>query len=178
MLSYCLDCAANDISCCEGTQIYVTLGDIQRIRDYGIHGEFFIREPLGETYLTGGDDPEWNPLILEPDGRRRILALKEDGNCLFLTEKGCKLPGDVRPLLCRIYPFDFKGPKITGICKGCQISKCENWQEILEQSQMNLSTATGWVEKLYQEISQERAATVKELHCPSCPSNSKAICDR
>ncbi|MBN2065048.1 MAG: YkgJ family cysteine cluster protein [Sedimentisphaerales bacterium] len=177
MLSYCLDCAANDQSCCEGKQIYITLGDVQRIREFGIKEEFHTFEPLGEDYLTGGGDPGWNPLILNEDGNRRILAVKADGNCMFLSDKGCTLPGNVRPLLCRIYPYDFTGPSITGMCQGCPISKQENWLDILNSSQMNLETAKAWVEQLYDEIYQERAAAgiIEHTQCRQHADNPASV---
>lgn len=40
-----------------------------------------------------------------PGGRRLRLRLDEQYRCVFLSERGCRLPTGARPLYCRLYPF-------------------------------------------------------------------------
>ena len=55
--------------------------------------EFEARWPLYRGYFLRG------PV--------RTLLLARDGACVFLDRKrGCSLPLDVRPMACRLYPFD------------------------------------------------------------------------
>ncbi|MBS2023632.1 MAG: YkgJ family cysteine cluster protein [Deltaproteobacteria bacterium] len=45
-------------------------------------------------------------------GKVRSLA-RPDGRCLLLTERGCSLPLDARPLQCRLFPFVVRGRSLT-----------------------------------------------------------------
>lgn len=159
MLSYCLDCAAKKRSCCGNVNIYITQADVDRIRLAGVDHDFFSLETLSEEYLDGGGDPAWNPLILDESGRRRVLLQQSGGNCIFLSSTGCRLASNVRPLLCRIYPFEFLGEKIVGISHYCPVSLEQNWQEILNMSEMNSVSALEWIKQLYREIYQEKKSS-------------------
>lgn len=46
-------------------------------------------------------------------GTHRTLASRENGVCYFLTEAGCRLPRDVRPWYCRLYPFWIRSGMLT-----------------------------------------------------------------
>jgi hypothetical protein len=58
----------------------------------------------------------------------------------------------VRPLLCRIYPYDFREHGLCGISACCPVAAEQNGQEILEASQMHRANALKWVAQLYREI--------------------------
>ena len=156
MLSYCLDCAAKNRSCCGNVNIYLTLADVERIASCGVVEDFYSLEPLTAEYLDGGGDPNWNALILDESGRRRVVRQKPDGNCVFLSDTGCRLASDKRPLLCRIFPFEFLGEKIIGISDYCPVSAVDNWQEVLNESEMNTESSLKWIKQLYREIYQEK----------------------
>ena len=79
---YCLDC-------CRGRHVYLTLKDIERIAKAGHDPEDFVT------------------LSVEGKGIRFVLSLREwDLGCVFHDpETGkCRIH-EVRPIICRIYPF-------------------------------------------------------------------------
>ena len=157
MLLHCIACARQGQSCCRHVHIYLTCGDIDRIGRICVTDHFFHLAPLTADYEDGGGDPTWNPAILDTEGRRRIVRQKDNGDCYFLTENGCSLPSHARPLLCRIYPYDFRSHGLCGISSSCPVAKESQWQQILEVSEMKENNARLWVSQLYDEIGQEQS---------------------
>jgi len=156
MLLHCIECAQKGQSCCRNVHIYLTGGDIERIGSVCSGEDFYLRAPLTADYEDGGGDPGWNPAILDTDGRRPILRQQENGDCCFLTDTGCRLSSEVRPLLCRIYPYDFRRHGLCGISSCCPVAGQPQWLSILEASEMKQSNAQHWVAQLYDEIQAER----------------------
>ncbi len=103
--------------CCKLGGPKLTERDIERIKQAGYPLEDFL-EPLLNKEFEG-------LLVM-----RSNLENMEDGSCVFLmfdAEKGVRecLIYDVRPALCRLYPFDFEkvGPcsfvlKLIPCCRG------------------------------------------------------------
>ncbi len=46
-------------------------------------------------------------------GTHMRLASDSEGYCVFLTRKGCRLPREVRPWFCLIFPFWVRGQMLT-----------------------------------------------------------------
>jgi Fe-S-cluster containining protein len=134
----------------------LTCGDIDRIHQVYPVPDFYELARLTPDYEDGGGDPTWNPAILDDTGRRRIVRQKENGRCFFLTDVGCSLPSDVRPLLCRIFPYDFREYGLCGISASCPVASESQWLHILEDSEMKYSNARKWVVQLYEEIKAEQ----------------------
>jgi Fe-S-cluster containining protein len=162
MLLHCIACAQKGQSCCRNVHIYLTRGDVRRIGSQCPGEDFYHLAPLTSDYEDGGGDPTWNPAILDASGRRRIVRQKDTGDCCFLTETGCRLPSDVRPLLCRIYPYDFREHGLCGISASCPVVNEIQWLHILEASEMKQSNARQWVAQLYDEIAAERRDTTTQ----------------
>ena len=156
MLLHCIGCAQRGQSCCRNVHIYLTRGDIERIGQVHPGDDFYHWAPLTPDYEDGGGDPSWNSAILDESGQRRTVRQKENGHCCFLTDTGCSLPSDVRPLLCRIYPYDFREFGLCGISTSCPVASEIQWLQILEASEMKQSNAQTWVCQLYQEIKAEQ----------------------
>lgn len=157
MLSQCIACARQEQSCCNHVDIFLTGGDIERISRMRPAEDFYRWAPLTAEYEDGGGDPTWNALILNADRQRRILSHKNKGECYFLTETGCSLPSEVRPLLCRIYPYDFRESGLCGISTSCPVATEKDWLSILEASEMHQANAQRWVCQLYAEIYADRS---------------------
>ncbi|RJQ65448.1 MAG: hypothetical protein C4519_27975 [Desulfobacteraceae bacterium] len=101
----CLECARKGRSCCQEHEIYVTWGDCRRIFKYLQRKDFFeYRKCANGAYADQHDDPIWQQHIFRPDGSRRVLKQTANGDCILLTPSGCRLPLEVRPLICRLYP--------------------------------------------------------------------------
>ncbi|MFL5350678.1 MAG: YkgJ family cysteine cluster protein [Hyalangium sp.] len=110
----CARCAkALGKTCCEprGTEhlAMVTRADIARISE---HTRLAARRFTQEDGVTeaGAADFEARWPLYRGYFRRgpvRTLLLARNGSCIFHERtRGCTLPMDVRPIACRLYPFD------------------------------------------------------------------------
>ena len=62
--------------------------------------------------LFAGQKRRVNELFPE-NGRHRALRTRADGSCVFLGSCGCRLPRDVRPWYCLLFPAWIKGSSLT-----------------------------------------------------------------
>lgn len=158
MKTLCFKCSLNGTSCCKGTQICLTSGDIVRIsRFLGIR-HFFTIEMPDIVYLDPGDDPTWIALTIRPDGQRRVLKRTMDKSCTMLGENGCQLPLLVRPLVCRLHPYEFTEKGISGVDPTCPISQERDWPSVMEQLGMAVSATNQWHSMLYCELRSDKAS--------------------
>ena len=156
--SLCLRCAQHMRTCCQTREIYITLGDVGRIAALSDRQDFYeYRVPSDPSYLDQDDDPTWATCVLGSDGRRRVLKRLPDGDCLFLGRRGCRLPLDVRPLICRLYPYEYNEQGIQEeLASGCPVHLLPPGQRLVAVLQMNLQDARRWHEQLYREVRLER----------------------
>lgn len=115
-MGICSDCAAKGKTCCQASDIIVTLGDIRRIQASAQPGAVFweYRSALSDDYCQD-EDPNWDAYTCRKDGKRRMLKVKPDSSCLFLSGKGCQLSIDSRPLICRLYPYHYSESGLAGL---------------------------------------------------------------
>ena len=60
--------------------------------------------------------------VFREDGQRRVLKQQPDKDCFFLGPQGCSLPAEARPLICRLYPFDYNADRILPTpASGCPV---------------------------------------------------------
>ncbi len=104
-------------TCCQRAEILVTGGDLERIGAHTGRTDFWsLRRPANAAYLENDpDDPDWTRLTTDGEGRRRMLVKKPSGDCHFLGSAGCVLPLEVRPLVCRLYPFAYTERGLDGL---------------------------------------------------------------
>jgi len=152
MVMPCAICASLGKSCCKGYQIYLTPGDISRISDYLKLSDFYTVEPPVLTDIEPDYDPLWLPMIMSEDHQVRVLKRGADKQCCLATDSGCLLPLNRRPLICRLFPYDFKETCILGIDASCPISKDRDWQTVLNRMDMTKAKANMWRDLLYEEI--------------------------
>jgi len=158
MTSPCYQCSQNGTSCCEGTQILLTAGDVRRIARFLGHFRFFTFELPDDAYRDPGDDPDWATLTIRPDGQRCVLKRASGKICTMLSEKGCLLPITVRPLICRLHPYTYTEADVSGVDPSCPMSHVKNWSELLEQLGMARVAARKWHRMLYCELHAEKPA--------------------
>jgi uncharacterized protein len=109
----CAACARQGKTCCQGHDIYLTHGDCRRISEYtGAVGFFEYRGCANAAYADQDDDPVWQRHVFRPDGTRRLLKAQSNGDCFFLSDRGCRLPLHVRPLICRLFPHRYTAESI------------------------------------------------------------------
>jgi len=158
---FCARCARHTTTCCQQTDIYVTPGDVERIAAHtGGRGFYEFRAPEDPVYLRQDDDPIWPQLVFkQPDGTRRVLRQEPNGDCTFLGSLGCRLPADARPLICRLYPFDFNEQGILPVlAKGCPVELLVPGHTVLQTLEMNENEAELCRRQLYAELPLERTA--------------------
>lgn len=153
----CARCARLGKTCCQTSEVYVTPGDVARIEAFTGRGDFYeFRAPANPEYLQQEDGPMWAACVFRPDGTRRILRRKPEGDCVFLGAKGCMLPLEVRPLLCRLYPFHYTARGLEpDLARGCPTHLLPPGVGLLEALQMTREQGEAWHRQLYAEIRSE-----------------------
>jgi len=151
----CAQCAAHQATCCERAEILVTLGDVERIRAHLGRDDFVERRVPDDPAYTepDPDDPEWLGLTTRSDGSRRLLRRKDDRSCTFLASDGCVLPLDVRPLVCRLYPYAFDAGGLVGVdAEYCPTALFGHDRTMVEILGIPARAAEEWRVRLYREL--------------------------
>ncbi len=157
-LSLCARCAASGETCCRGRRVFVTRGDVARIAEAAGFGDFVVSAGADaeERRLLERLDPVF-ARVFDAEGKRPVLR-HADGtrDCVFLREDGCALALETRPLLCRLYPYDYDAATI----KGVHAHLCPDPERafpplLLALLGMNRDAAEGWRKQLYAEMAEE-----------------------
>lgn len=155
----CARCARMQRTCCQRAEILVTTADVARIAAHsGARSFIEQRAPADPAYLEDDpEDPRWKRLTVSPDGTRRMLKRRADGDCTFLGEQGCVLPLDVRPLVCRLYPwsYDQKGllEEEADYCPTAALKPPQGRMTVLLD--IPAAQAEGWRVALYDELERD-----------------------
>lgn len=155
--SLCARCAAGGTTCCHNSQIFLTRSDVARIATEVDADDFWeLAPPSNGKYIADPDlDPIWNRMF-NKGRRRRVLRHASGDACHFLTPTGCRLPLDARPLICRLYPFDYNADTIKGVhAHRCPTPECDNGPLLIALLGMNRDDAEPWRKELYREIEKE-----------------------
>ncbi|MCA9285929.1 MAG: YkgJ family cysteine cluster protein [Phycisphaerales bacterium] len=152
----CARCATMQKTCCQRAEILVTDGDLGRIAKHTGHRDFWHRRrPTDPAYFERDpDDPNWLRLAIAPDGTRQVLRRRPGGDCTFLGAKGCVLPTDVRPLVCRLYPFVFNEKRLLGEDPDyCPVKRlAPDGKGMLKVLDMREADGERWRRQLYEEL--------------------------
>jgi Fe-S-cluster containining protein len=113
MENTCAKCHRLGFGCCfvkdssKNIQIGIFYNDIQKIKDYlNVDEDYFIvrdvvSDNILESLLKSG-----LPYLENIFYKNTCFKLKTiEEKCIFYTATGCRLPNDIRPIYCRIYPF-------------------------------------------------------------------------
>lgn len=140
-------------TCCQICEIVVTAGDCRRVAAHAQRTDFWeYRAPDDPAYLEQDDDPNWLKWAFRADGTRPILKRHASGDCTFLGAAGCRLPLEVRPLVCRLYPNTYTERGIDGVLDECPKEVIPPGRTILEVLDMNRREADRWHAMLYAEL--------------------------
>ncbi len=153
----CVRCARHTKTCCQRCEIYTTPGDVKRIEQHTQRQDFWeYCVPHDPDYGDQDDDPAWRDHVFRADGSRRVLKRQANGDCTFLGAQGCVLPLEVRPLVCRMYPYDYTEAGIQDeLSPGCPLELLAPGQGLIQALDMNVQDARRWHGQLYQEIRLE-----------------------
>lgn len=154
----CEFCAREGKTCCQGRDIYVTKGDVVRISCFLGHKDIFeFRKASDPSYLNNQEDPIWMEYVFRPDTSRRVLKTTPSGDCCFLTNTGCALPMNIRPLVCRIFPLSFHaGGFHPWFEKACPVHLLASGQTLNQNLGITEADAILWHRMLYSEILLEK----------------------
>lgn len=153
----CAKHALMERTCCQTAEVLLTEGDKARIATHTGRTDFWERKaPADPSYADQDDDPNFLAWGFHPDGTRPILRKKENGDCGFLGTAGCTLPMDVRPLICRLYPYDYTERGIHGVAGGCPAEVVPPGSTILEVVGMRRDDADRWHRMLYRELRERK----------------------
>lgn len=146
----CARCAEVHTTCCfvtPGEEEYcfpLSATEWERIVDHCQDEGGFAEENNTKPFLTtltrlfpAKDARRLRELFPEHSTHRR-LASRPDGKCVFLTSSGCRLPREVRPWYCLLYPFWKRGHMLTMFtAMGCLICReTATTEEALELTDM------------------------------------------
>jgi len=152
----CAQCSKRQLTCCQDSEPFVTLGDIARIQCV-YKKPFFERRAAGQPYIEAismWDDPLWNEVTII-NGTRRVLKKAKNGvDCIFLKKDGCSLPHETKPLVCRLYPFDFTEKKLMVLEPACP--KDLAGKDPTKTIGITKKEAKVWLKQLYQELKSEK----------------------
>jgi Fe-S-cluster containining protein len=126
-------CAKCKGKCCKGHHIILSKSEFEKLRKKKDFPTKKIDSPTGCAVMT-------------------VDALS-DSKCPFLTEGGCELKLEDRPLVCRLYPITFtveKGEVIFHLSKLCpyfeEVRELKDWiKATLSDAEKELSE--GWTKK-------------------------------
>jgi Fe-S-cluster containining protein len=161
----CRRCALVQKTCCQDSEVYVTLGDIERIRACTGEDAFCdFKPPQNSRYTDQDDDPVWRDMVMGRGNARRILRKRDNGDCHFLSPTGCRLSLDARPLVCRLYPYSYSEKGIEGVdAYRCPAEFLSSGREILSALGMDdFNEVLRWHATLYAEIRCEHGAVSRE----------------
>ncbi len=161
----CARCAWHTKTCCQNSDIYTTPKDVERIADFTGQRDFTeYRTPVHPVYLDHDDDPAWRDNVFREDHTRRVLKQQPNGDCTFLGEHGCVMPLEVRPLICRLYPFDYTEQGILEeFARGCPLELLTPGKGLLEELDLHIDDARHWHAQLYAEIRLEPHAKSMQM---------------
>lgn len=153
-MNLCVMCAQHERTCCQGVEILLTDGDRERITRHVGRSDFWEYHKPADPALVAENpkDPNWLLYTVRADGTRLQLKQQPSGDCTFLTPTGCSLPTEMRPFVCRLYPYDYTEQRITGTVTGCPLYLLENGQTLVRELGMRLENAKRWREQLYSEL--------------------------
>src|SRR5438105_72071 len=70
----CVRCARHRQTCCQLSEVFVTLGDVQRITEHvGRDGFHHFARPQNAVYEPDDEDATWRDIVFRADGTRRVL---------------------------------------------------------------------------------------------------------
>lgn len=155
-LSPCARCASLQRTCCQRAEVLVTEGDIARIVAAGRATDFVEHRVPGDPAYSepDDDDPNWLSYTQRHDGSRRVLRRASSGDCTFLGPQGCVLALEVRPLVCRLYPYEYTETELSGIASDyCPTAVlAPHGERMTDVLGIGADDAERWRQDLYAEL--------------------------
>ena len=167
----CARCARRQKTCCQQTDIVLTYGDVARIAAFAGQSDFIDCRPAGNpAYADQEDDPTWRDATFDGLGLRRVVRWQANGDCTFLGPVGCTLPLETRPLICRLFPFDYTEAGLYDeAAAGCPTQLLPPGQALFDALGMRRADAERWHAQLYAELKADLSVrTLQPASHPTC----------
>lgn len=164
-MNLCVECARMGRGCCESTDVLLTDGDIRRVSAATGRSDFWERRvPVDPYHLTPqASDPRWLLYTVRSADRTRVqLRHQPSGACVFLSQTGCTLDRDTRPLTCRLYPHDYDEQDLAGAHNSCPTELLAPGQDRFAAIGMRREDGEPLRQQLYEEL---RAGSVYRENC-------------
>jgi Fe-S-cluster containining protein len=150
-------------TCCEGDPwIILTLRDVERIAAHTGRSDFVVNKHYPDLSFMQrfAYDPNWQKYTVRPGNMRRQVRATEQGACHFLGAAGCELPTSVRPLVCRLFPYNYNEYGIIGIYSGadlmCPVHLLEDGISLARDLGVGMiEQVDAWRTTLYRELRAE-----------------------
>lgn len=161
----CERCKHVQKTCCqESPKVTLTLGDVARIRAATGREDFFELAHYPDlSFMAAFDyDPHWRAYTVLPGNLIRQLRMDDSGACTLLRPGGCSLKSETRPLLCRLYPYNYNEFGMIGLYAAeelwCPVRLLEEGENLTGVLGMSLEKANQTRLRLYEELRAELAA--------------------
>jgi len=157
-MTLCEQCKKLDKTCCQlgSGVVLITDGDIKRISSFTKDVYFWKFEEPKDYLLNrikSSYDPKMRFYALSNDFKVQTLKHKENGDCIFLSISGCALPMEIRPLHCRIHPYEFVEEQVVGITFAhCPVHLLEKRGDLPDELNIRYDDAEKWVKMFYGEL--------------------------
>ena len=162
-MSTCAECAKIQKTCCEEeiTFVGLTCGDIERISEFTGQEDFYelqaVDEELKDIYVNplnySENDRIYVTYFFDSEGRRNVLKKNKNGECCFITDNGCLLPSNIRPLICRIYPYEWNDQHEIWVEAGyCPKELFKDNEDLIRKVGLSAEEAKRLVSQFYAEI--------------------------
>lgn len=146
----CERCARTQQTCCEKASVRLTSGDVERIGRFTGLQDFYEAADTSKWEVDLAD-PLFSSVLVRD--ACRMLKRTERG-CSFLSKCGCALPLEVRPLICRLYPMDYRESGLAGFVEAahtyCPVPA--NAALLAELEMADEPQLRSWHRLLYQEL--------------------------
>jgi Fe-S-cluster containining protein len=138
--------------------VFITREDAARVEKYLGRSDFYVYEKADKAFETCTEEPDWPGYVTRTDGTRRVLRRNEKKACSLLSDQGCTLPSEVRPLICRLYPYEYTKEEIVGMCRGCPVSR--KYEGIIPLVELSMDPASA--ERLRVQLYEQTFAELEE----------------
>ncbi len=157
----CARCATQGTTCCHvepGNEEFcfpLSQSEWERIMEYCHEEESVAEERNSLPFLDIMRRlfPSRNhkaDLLFPKNGMHLRLASDSKGYCAFLTPQGCRLPREVRPWYCLLFPFWVRGDTLTMFtATGCLV--CRETRTV-EESLLLLGTTEHEVRHIFNQL--------------------------
>lgn len=158
----CDRCKEIQKTCCQQNIIItLTREDVRRITQATGISDFFEFKYYPDLSCLDvyAYDPNWKKYAFLPGNLKRQIKMNSHGDCIFLGDAGCMLTEDARPLMCRLYPYEYNEYGMIGVVLSedtiCPVRLIKTGENLAEMLEMPFEPLNQWRIMYYDELRTE-----------------------